>query len=166
MRVYQFRHLGERFARFKAVKNYLLFAALEFAPALVRLTFVFETAALTFAGLLSAALAFVFSKFCCGSITGDCVLVLSAGVVGAAGVSPTVCKTEIFPVIAGIARSKAEIKKVAAATIVIFDKIVCVPRGPKAELEILLVNKAPASVLPGCNSTVAIKTRQEIKNSA
>jgi hypothetical protein len=140
---------------------------LEFAPVLVMLTFVFVTAALTFAGfVVLALLAFVFSKFCCGSITGDCVFVLSAGAVVFAGVSPTVCKTEIFPVIAGIAKSKAEIKKVADAMIVIFDKIVCVPRGPKAELEILLVNKAPASVLPGCKSTVAIKTRQEIKNSA
>jgi hypothetical protein len=165
VRVYQFRHLGVRaiIARFKPVKNYLLFAALEFAPAFVRLTFVFEAAALTFAGLLSVAAVFVFVRFCCGSMTGDCVFVFAAG---ADELSPTVCKTEIFPVIAGIASSRAEIKKVAAAAMVIFDKIVCVPRGPKAELEILLVNKAPASVLPGCKSTVAINTMQEIKNSA
>lgn len=47
-----------------------------------------------------------------------------------------------------------------------FDKTEAVPRGPNAELETLLVNNAPASVLPGCSSTVAINTKHEIKNNA
>jgi len=52
---------------------------------------------------------------------------------------------------------------VIAAVIVIFDKIVAVPRGARAELETLLVNKAPASVLPGCNRTAAIKMMHDKK---
>jgi hypothetical protein len=55
---------------------------------------------------------------------------------------------------------------VVAAAIVIFDKIVAVPRGPKAALETLLVKSAPASVFPGCSKTLAISTMQEIKNNA
>jgi hypothetical protein len=43
--------------------------------------------------------------------------------------SAVVCKTEMFPVKAGIAKSKAESINVVAAIIVIFDKIVCAPRG-------------------------------------
>ena len=76
-----------------------------------------------------------------------------------------VCKTETFPVMAGNESNKAEIMKITAAVIVILDKTDCVPRGPKAVLEILLVKSAPASVLPGCKSTVAIKTKHEIKNN-
>ncbi len=50
--------------------------------------------------------------------------------------SEVVCKTEIFPVNAGIASSKAESINVVAAAIVIFDKIVCDPRGWKAVLAV------------------------------
>ena len=63
--------------------------------------------------------------------------------------SEVVCKTDMFPVKAGIARSNAESIKMVAAPMVIFDKIVAVPRGPNAALETLLVNSAPASVFPG-----------------
>lgn len=73
-------------------------------------------------------------------------------------------KTETSPLMAGIAKSSAVSIKTAAAPIVILDRTDCVPRGPKAVLEILLVNNAPASALPGCNKTVATRTRQEIKN--
>ncbi len=54
-----------------------------------------------------------------------------ASVAGAfsAGVSAVVCKTEMFPLKAGIARKSADNIKTAAAPIVIFDKIVCEPRG-------------------------------------
>ncbi len=64
--------------------------------------------------LLSVALTFAF-----------------ASVAGAfsTGVSVVVCKTETFPVKAGIARKSADSIKTAAAPIVIFDKIVCEPRG-------------------------------------
>ena len=83
-----------------------------------------------------------------------------------AGLSAVVCKTEIFPVIAGNESSNAESIKTTAAEIVILDKTDCVPRGPNAVLEILLVNNAPASAFPGCNKTVTIRIRQEIKNRA
>ncbi len=65
------------------------------------------------------------------------------------GVSGLLFKTEIFPVNAGIASNKADNINIVAAPIVTFDNTVAVPRGLSAELETLLVNKAPASVLPG-----------------
>lgn len=54
---------------------------------------------------------------------------------------------------------------ITAAAIVNLDKTEAVPRGPNAALETLLVNKAPASVLPGCSNTAAISTMHETKNS-
>ncbi len=75
-------------------------------------------------------------------------------------------KTETFPCKAGIEMNSADSIKRVAAAIVIFDKTVAVPRGPKAELEILLVKSAPASVFPGCNSTETMSAKQEIKNIA
>ena len=77
-----------------------------------------------------------------------------------AALSVVVCKTEIFPIIAGNDSKSAETINVIAAPIVIRDKTDCVPRGPKAVLETLLVNNAPASVLPGCKSTVTINTKK------
>jgi hypothetical protein len=81
------------------------------------------------------------------------------------GASGLLLKTETFPVNAGIARSKAESMNIVAAAIVTFDKTVAVPRGARAELETLLVNNAPASVLPGCSKTAATSTKQERKNN-
>jgi hypothetical protein len=88
----------------------------------------------------------------------------SAG--ASAGVSGFAESTDTFPFIAGIDINNAERKKSVAAAIVSFDKTVAVPRGPNAELEILLVNKAPASVLPGCSNTAATRTIQERKKIA
>ena len=73
-------------------------------------------------------------------------------------------RTETFPVSDGIDKNSAESINVTAAAIVIFERIVAVPRGASAELETLLVNRAPASVLPGCSNTDAIRTRHERKN--
>ena len=56
--------------------------------------------------------------------------------------------------------SSATRKKVMAAPMVIFERIVCVPRGPKAALETELVKSEPASALPGCNSTETTSTTQ------
>jgi hypothetical protein len=70
-------------------------------------------------------------------------------VVFSTGVSGLLDKTETFPCKAGIEINNADTIKIVAVTIVIFDKTVAVPRGPKALLEILLVKSAPASVLPG-----------------
>src|SRR5205085_11622374 len=46
--------------------------------------------------------------------------------------------------------SNAMSMKTAAAPMVILARMLCVPRGPKAVLEIELVKSAPASALPGC----------------
>ena len=78
--------------------------------------------------------------------------------------SDVVCKTETLPLIAGSESSSAESIKIAATVIVSFESTDCVPRGPKAVLETLLVNNAPASVLPGCKSTATIRIKHEIKN--
>jgi hypothetical protein len=82
-----------------------------------------------------------------------------------AGASGLLFKTDTFPVKAGIASNNAESMNIVAAPIVTFDKTVAVPRGAKAELETLLVNNAPASVLPGCNKTAATRTKHERKNN-
>ena len=81
------------------------------------------------------------------------------------GVSAALLRTDTLPLSAGSEIINADNIKIVAAAIVIFDKTVAVPRGPKAELEILLVNKAPASVFPGCKSTVATRTMHEAKNN-
>lgn len=108
----------------------------------------------------------------------DSVAVLAAGAAGSAfafellavdagasaGVSGFADSTETLPLNAGIEISRAEIIKTTAATIVIFERIVVVPLGVNAELEILLVNNAPASVLPGCKSTAPTSTTHEMKN--
>lgn len=79
------------------------------------------------------------------------------------GVSGLLDRTETLPVSAGIASSNADNIKVDAAIIVTFDKTVAVPRGARAELETLLVNKAPASVLPGCKRTAATRIKHDKK---
>ena len=90
---------------------------------------------------------------------------ISAGAsAGASSVAD--CKTETLPVRAGHERSNAEIMNTQAAAIVSFERTDAVPRGPNDALETLLVNNAPASVLPGCSRTAPIKTMQEIKNIA
>jgi hypothetical protein len=50
--------------------------------------------------------------------------------------------------------------KTDAAPIVIFASRLAVPRGPKAVLERLLENNAPASALPGCKRMLTIRTTQ------
>jgi hypothetical protein len=59
------------------------------------------------------------------------------------------CKTEREPVTPGSDNVSAINMKAAAAPIVTFDKILAVPRGPKAELETLLEKRSPAPDLPG-----------------
>ena len=98
------------------------------------------------------------SVFAFKSVIGGCVLSVAA--------SGFAFKTETLPCNAGIEMNNAESIKSVAAAIVIFDRTVAVPRGPKAELEILLVKSAPASVFPGCKSTETIRAKQEIKNIA
>ena len=102
------------------------------------------------------------------ALVSGAVFALAAGALelelagASAGASGFEERTETFPFIAGIEISKAMRKNTTAAPIVSLDKTVAVPRGPNAELEILLVNNAPASVLPGCSRTAATRTTQEI----
>jgi hypothetical protein len=89
---------------------------------------------------------------------------LSVEAGASAGVSGLLLKTETLPVNAGIARNNADSMNTVAAPIVTLDITVAVPRGVRAELEMLLVNRAPASVLPGCRRTAPTSTKQERKN--
>lgn len=127
--------------------------ALAFAPALAE-EFEIDVSLALVAPVLVCVFVFKFVIVSACAVPG-------AGVV----VGVVVCNTERFSVKAGIESIKAVNIKTVAAVIVTFDKIDCVPRGPKAVLEMLLVNKAPASILPGCNKIEPIKTIQEIKNS-
>jgi hypothetical protein len=95
--------------------------------------------------------------------------VLGAGDGNGAGVgvaSGTVdCKTEWEPVTPGSESVSANSMKPAAAPIVIFDKMLAVPRGPNAVLETLLENRSPAPDFPGCKSTTITSTTQDRINS-
>ena len=82
------------------------------------------------------------------------------------GASVTLCNTETFPCNAGIEISRAETINTLAATIVIRESTETVPRGPNAAFEMLLVNNAPASVLPGWSNTEPIRTMQDMKYNA
>jgi hypothetical protein len=108
--------------------------------------------------LLAVVLAFASAVFALASVLAlaFCSVVIAP---------PVVSKTERVPVTNGWDNKKANNMNAKAAPIVIFAKIVCVPRGPKALLETLLVNKAPASDLPGCNKTEVIKTTQDKRNN-
>jgi hypothetical protein len=68
--------------------------------------------------------------------------------------------TERDPVIAGCESINATSMNEIAAPIVIFARMLAVPRGPNAVLETLLLNIAPASDLPGCKSTTTTSTTQ------
>ena len=105
-----------------------------------------------------------------GELTGDAAgASLAAGDgcsagVGAAPGAPD-CKTEWLPVTAGSESISAMSMKAAAAPIVIFERMLAVPRGPKAVLDTLLENRSPAPDLPGCNSTTTTSTRHAKINS-
>jgi hypothetical protein len=118
--------------------NSTVVPALVFAP----ITFSVDTAEFAFAFALASV-----------TTAGD-----------SAGIAPD-SKTDRPPVNAWLLSKKAESINVVAAAIVIFDKILSVPRGPKAVLETLLVNSAPASDFPGCKSTDAISVMQDKMNS-
>jgi hypothetical protein len=153
VRGYQLRHLGLKIRGIR--KNYLLAFA---GAALVFAVFAGASVAV-FAWidvLPGAAVEASVAEFEPKSVIGGCVVsTVESGLE---------FNTETFPCKAGIVINNAESIKKTAAAIVIFDKTVAVPRGPKAELEILLVNNAPASVFPGCSKTETINATQEIKN--
>jgi len=109
---------------------------------------------------------------------GDAVDALLVGAAaGAAGVGVGVgvatgvcsgrpdCSTELVPFMNGNDKHIANSMNAAAAPMVSFARMVCVPRGPKAVLETELENKAPASALPGCSNTATTRmTHDKINN--
>lgn len=144
MRGYQLRHLS------KLSRIYLFAGA---GPAVLA----GGTAAFAFVSVAAGADVLAFASD---------VFALDVGDAGAStGASGLLESTETLPFSAGIANSSADNIKVVAATMVTFERTVAVPRGLNAELETLLVNNAPASVLPGCSKTAATRTMQERKNT-
>ncbi len=75
------------------------------------------------------------------------------------------CKTECEPVIAGSESINANSMNPAAAPIVIFERMLAVPRGPNAVLETLLEKRSPAPDLPGCSSTTTTRTKHDRINN-
>ena len=187
MRGYQLRHLSKskaefrswnsafRSLRYKLTKSYFFagaFAGAFFSGAFAAGAAVLASGTAAFVGFSTGA-AFVSDGKAVFALvsTGTDVLAFVSDVLAladevvSAGVSGFDESTEVLPVSAGIASSNADIIKVVAAPIVTFERTVAVPRGVKAELETLLVNKAPASVLPGCSNTEATSTMHERKNN-
>lgn len=110
--------------------------------------------------------ALAFSAPCAGCVAGDATGEAAGdapgeGVACCCGSSEVVCTTERWPVSEGRESAIATSMKSAAAPIVTFARMVCVPRGPNAVLETLLEKSAPASALPGCKSTATISTTHE-----
>lgn len=98
-----------------------------------------------------------------GDAAGAAGEVCGAGVgvgVATGALSGTDCNTEREPLRIGNPSASAININAAAAPIVIFAKRLAVPRGPKAVLERVLENSAPASALPGCNKITTTNTRQ------
>ena len=104
------------------------------------------------------------AEFALASTTGAVFALASLFAGTSAGMSGLLESTEIFPVNTGIDNNNAESMNVQAAVIVTLDNTVAVPRGENAVLETLLVNKAPASVLPGWSKTAATRMRHDKKN--
>ena len=93
---------------------------------------------------------------------------LAAGEAVGAGVGvasgSVVCKTECEPVTPGKESINAISMNVAAAPIVIFDKMLAVPLGPNAVLETLAEKRSPAPDLPGCNRMTTTSTMHDKMN--
>ena len=101
-----------------------------------------------------------------GEATGAVVAAGDATGAGVGVASGAVdCKTEWEPVTPGSDSIKAKSIKPAAAPIVIFERMLAVPRGPNAVLDTLLENRSPAPDLPGCNSTTITKTTHDKINN-
>ena len=83
--------------------------------------------------------------------------------VGAGALSD--CKTDRDPVTAGSPSVRAININAAAAPIVIFAIRLAVPRGPKAVLDSVLENNAPASALPGCSRITTTRITHARMNS-
>jgi len=95
-------------------------------------------------------------------------MLIGVGVTDAAGVAGSDvsdCKTDRVPVTAGRDSINAISMNAAAAPIVIFERTLAVPRGPKAVLETLLEKRSPAPDFPGCNKITTTSTRHDSMNN-
>lgn len=150
-------------------KNYLFAGASAFAGATLAVgavVFVFSAPATFEFAFASAAAVFALAfTSVVAAFAFEFASVVFAFVLASAGASGLLERTEVFPVRAGIESNSAETMKTHAATIVTFERTVVVPRGANAELDTLLVKRAPASVFPGCSNTAATRSRQERKNT-
>jgi hypothetical protein len=106
-----------------------------------------------------------------GALAGEVTGTAGATVADACGAGVGVasgavdCKTECEPATPGSDSIKAKSMKPAAAPMVIFERMLAVPRGPNAALETLLEKRSPAPDLPGCSSTTTTRTTHERINS-
>jgi len=95
-----------------------------------------------------------------GAAGEDCCAGVGVGV--ATGLlSGTDCNTDREPLKIGKPSASAININAAAAPIVIFAMRLAVPRGPKAVLESVLENSAPASALPGCKRITTTSTTHD-----
>jgi hypothetical protein len=99
------------------------------------------------------------------ALTGDGATEGAGTGVAAGSDGASDCSNDRVPVTAGNDNVNAISMKAAAAPIVIFDKTLAVPRGPKAVLDTLLENKSPAPDLPGCKSITTIRITHDSMNN-
>jgi hypothetical protein len=102
-----------------------------------------------------------------GEVAGaDCCAGAGVGLGVAAGALAGVdCNTDREPLKIGSPSINAINMNAAAAPIVIFANRLAVPRGPKAVLESVFENNAPASALPGCSRITTIRMTHARTNS-
>ena len=81
--------------------------------------------------------------------------------VGVAAGALSDCNTDREPLKIGKPSASAINMNATAAPIVIFANRLAVPRGPKAVLDSVLENSAPASALPGWRRITTINTTHE-----
>jgi len=97
-----------------------------------------------------------------GESAGAAGAMLATGEAAGAGVgvvsASVPCKTEREPDTPGSERVKAISMNAAAAPIVILERMLAVPRGPKAVLETLPEKRSPAPDFPGCNRMTTTST--------
>ena len=141
-----------------------------------QITMLRQTVSLRFAQTSGCATLGLCRYFCeltgeaAGELAGDAAgATLAAGDGCGAGMGVASgaldCKTEWLPVTAGSESISAMSMKAAAAPIVILERMLAVPRGPKAVLETLLENRSPAPDLPGCNRITTTSTMHAKINS-
>jgi len=95
----------------------------------------------------------------------DCCTGAGVGVGLATGAAGADDNTDREPLRIGKPSASATNMNAAAAPIVIFASRLAVPRGPKAVLDSVFENNAPASALPGCSKMTTIRITHARMNS-